>query len=305
MLDPRLVLTFALVAETRSFTRAAERLGVAQPWVSEQLRRLESQLGFKVLTRTSRAVELTDEGREFLPFANAIAAANEAAQNYAREAITGLRRTLRLGAVDLVTGFPERTLLIDGFVEAFPLARLHIESGTAVGLQNRLLSGDLDVFIGFKSSFDLGAAFPGVPLCHRVAHVMIPQEDPLAGSDTLDIGMLRGRTVVSAPGRTDPAALRVALRPLVEAGVTVTPAPEANRTTIEHMARIRRQMCLRWSEQQQPRRAMGDMVCLPLIGDPLRLDVRLFARGDGRRQITRDFFATANRLVEANGWTSN
>lgn len=65
-IDGRLVgglVVLAAVADARSFGRAAERLGMTQPGVSKAIAKLESRLGARLIHRTSRAVELTDEGR--------------------------------------------------------------------------------------------------------------------------------------------------------------------------------------------------------------------------------------------------
>ena len=62
---------FVAVAEEASFTRAASRVHVAQPGVSAQVRRLESELGQQLLDRSGRSVRLTEVGSAVLPFARA------------------------------------------------------------------------------------------------------------------------------------------------------------------------------------------------------------------------------------------
>src|SRR5271170_1671320 len=63
---------FVAVAEEASFTRAAARAGVAQPGVSAQVRRLEAELGQRLLDRSGRSVRLTEVGAAVLPFALAV-----------------------------------------------------------------------------------------------------------------------------------------------------------------------------------------------------------------------------------------
>jgi DNA-binding transcriptional LysR family regulator len=70
---------FVTIAEERSFTRAAERLWVAQPGLSTQMRRLEAELGVQLLERHSRGVELTPAGELFLERARVALAAAETA----------------------------------------------------------------------------------------------------------------------------------------------------------------------------------------------------------------------------------
>src|ERR1700745_2539822 len=79
-LDLRLVGYFVVVAEHRHFGRAAAALRVAQPSLSRQVRRLEQQLGARLLDRTPQGTRLTEAGEEFLPRARTlIRSANQAA----------------------------------------------------------------------------------------------------------------------------------------------------------------------------------------------------------------------------------
>ncbi len=81
-LDLRLVRCFTVVAEHRHFGRAAEALHTTQPSLSRQIRRLEQQLGARLLDRTTRGTELTEAGEVFLPLARTLL--RSAAQAMAR-----------------------------------------------------------------------------------------------------------------------------------------------------------------------------------------------------------------------------
>src|ERR1700735_2123534 len=96
MLDPVLLQTFLAVAQTRSFTRTAERLGLRQSTVSQHIRKLEQEAGRRLFVRDTHSVTMTADGEAMLEFARNILAANERAERYFGAA--PLRGTLRFGA---------------------------------------------------------------------------------------------------------------------------------------------------------------------------------------------------------------
>src|SRR3954469_5884050 len=83
--DPGQLRTFLAVAQTRSFTRAAARLGVRQPTVSNHIRRLEEATGRQLLARDTHAVTLTPDGEAMVGFAGGILSAYTPAQRYFAE----------------------------------------------------------------------------------------------------------------------------------------------------------------------------------------------------------------------------
>jgi DNA-binding transcriptional LysR family regulator len=106
---------FVAIAEERSFTRAAERLWIAQPGLSTQMRRLEAELGVRLLERHTRGVDLTDAGELFLERARATLAAAEDALSTGRDLEAGLVGTVRLGLpVEAPAGFAPSLLAAFG-----------------------------------------------------------------------------------------------------------------------------------------------------------------------------------------------
>src|SRR6201994_4700297 len=88
---------FVAIAEERSFTRAAERIWVAQPGLSTQIRRLEAELGVQLFERHSRGVYLTEAGTLFLERARAAIAAVDAAGAAGHDLQAGVVGRIRLG----------------------------------------------------------------------------------------------------------------------------------------------------------------------------------------------------------------
>lgn len=115
---------FIAVAEELHFSRAAERLGMSQPPLSQQIRDLEGTLGVRLLRRTNRRVELTDAGRVYLEAARDIVARVDDAGDRARRAERGEIGELHVAftrSTPLSEVFPRA---IRAFREAYPAVRL-------------------------------------------------------------------------------------------------------------------------------------------------------------------------------------
>src|SRR3954449_7823617 len=135
---------FVAVAEELHFRRAAERLHIAQPAVSEQVRKLEDELGVRLFDRTQRNVALTDAGAALLTEAYRVLRHAEAARVAARSASD--RPALRIGYVPtaLRASLP-RTLR--RLVAAIPNLQTTIEPGSGLDLVDAVRAGDLDVAV--------------------------------------------------------------------------------------------------------------------------------------------------------------
>src|SRR5262249_50830354 len=96
-LDTRLLRAFVVVAEELNFTRAAERLHLAQQALSAQIRQLESRLDVRLFERTTRKVGLTEAGELLLPHAVAVLANLDAGVASLQAASRAKRATLRVG----------------------------------------------------------------------------------------------------------------------------------------------------------------------------------------------------------------
>jgi LysR family hydrogen peroxide-inducible transcriptional activator len=136
---------FVAVAETGSFTRAAEREGITQPTLSEQILRLEGKkhgLGRRLFDRLGRKVVLTDAGQELLGRAQAILAAVGEAERAVHDSGEGGR--LRVGAIPTVAPFLLPAAVVR-FRKEFPGVQLHLKEDLTERLLADLLSGELDV----------------------------------------------------------------------------------------------------------------------------------------------------------------
>jgi DNA-binding transcriptional LysR family regulator len=191
---------FVAVAEEASFTRAARRVHVAQPGVSAQVRRLESELGQQLLDRSGRAVRLTEAGSVVPPFARA---ALDAVAN-ARLAVDELAGLVRgQVAVGMVSGcaLPVLAELLAGFHGQYPGVAVSLAEDTSDRLVELLGDGRLDLaLIG-----SAGAATPGVDtvvIADEELVAAVSPGHPLAESGSITVGALRDLPLISLPRGT-------------------------------------------------------------------------------------------------------
>jgi DNA-binding transcriptional LysR family regulator len=183
---------FVAVAELRHFTRAAERVGVAQPSLSKQIHALEAELGAPLFERAT--VSLTAAGEALLPIAVRILADVDSARREVQDLI-GLRRgRVRLGAtpslcVSLVPG------LLRAFHDERPGVELHIHESGSQDLVRELAHGELDLALVVRPGFGAEAGLRAEPLL-RESLVVASVEPLVPPGGRLRIEELRDRPLL-------------------------------------------------------------------------------------------------------------
>jgi len=127
---------FIAVAQEGHITRAAERLGMQQPPLSQQIRALERELDVQLFHRKPRGVELTDAGRAFLHDALATLARLDRGIETRRRTARGEQGRICLGVTQTSPFHPFVPRVIRAFREAYPLVSITIEEGTAATSSN-------------------------------------------------------------------------------------------------------------------------------------------------------------------------
>lgn len=189
------------VAETNSFTRAAERCLVVQSALSHQVARLERELGARLFERTSRRVRLTPAGEAFLPAARQCLDAAERAAAEVAAAVGEVRGRLAVGLIPTVTAVDIPGALRD-VRSRYPHVRISLRVGASDDLVERVVRGTLDVaFLGLPTT-----ARPRGVAAHELARerlvAVVAPDHPLAGEPAVDLRRLSGEVFVDLPAGT-------------------------------------------------------------------------------------------------------
>ena len=178
-MELRILRYFLAVAEEQSFSRAAERLHVSQPALSQQLGAYEEEIGSKLFVRSPKRIELTDKGRVLLRHARDIvelaARTEESLKSDADRELTG---TVVIGAGE-VTAFGRLAKAMTTLHEAHPRLDFRIISGNGEDLAGGLANGTIDLALfvgpGRYEEFD----YQELPDMHRWG-LLLKADDPLA-----------------------------------------------------------------------------------------------------------------------------
>jgi DNA-binding transcriptional LysR family regulator len=188
VMEIRQLSAFVAVAEEGSFTRAADRLGVVQPAVSQAVGRLESELGLVLFERSSRRVTLTSAGSAFLPEARAVLGRLAQAERTASDLAAG-----RLGLVRLATT-PGAPGLVHALIEhqraAHPGVRVELAHARNAPKLRAILDGEIDVALVHAAPATPGIGFTEV--WSEPWQPVVSAGHPLAEHDPLPLRALSG-----------------------------------------------------------------------------------------------------------------
>ena len=220
---------FVAVAEQRHFGRAAEQLHMAQPPLSQQIRQLEAELGFPLLTRTTRRVDLTPAGAAYLERAREVLAAVDAAADEAGRIAAGRTGRLVVGCVGSAT-----YSLLPALARALRAELPDVE----LGFRGEMLSPDQATALR-EGSLDLGlmrrlpdpAGLEVAEVRRERLLVAVPREHRFAGRRRLRVPDLAGEPLVVHAGRGRSAMSSLVEELFADAGLEPEVAHEVAETS--------------------------------------------------------------------------
>lgn len=230
---------FLALVETGNFTRAAERLGVAQPTLSAAIAELERLAGTRLFMRDKRQVRLTEAGARLVTHARAIEREFRAAEAAFADAPVPLS-PLRLGVLTSVAT-PMLSAMVRRFAGPQPLT---LSEGTDAELRRKLGEGQVDAILTLLRPED--ADRPSLVLLEEGYRLLMPEGHALAGAALLDAGDVATETMIARRsceilGETSRWFTQRGVRPpfflrssnddrcieMVRAGMGVTTAPQS------------------------------------------------------------------------------
>ena len=184
---------FAEVAKVKNFTRAAQNCHVAQPALSQQIRRLETLLGVKLFHRLPRGAALTSEGEILLPYALKVLSSVQEAEDVAAElrgASRGLVRIVSLPSACVYVLPPK----IAAYKRNHPRIDIVLEENISVSIPEQVLSGTFD--LGVTQSPDPVPNMTRALIHEEDLLLAVPEGHPLSAKDEVQLKDAAGESFV-------------------------------------------------------------------------------------------------------------
>jgi DNA-binding transcriptional LysR family regulator len=209
-MDLRRLRYFITVAEELHFGRAAARLHMSQPPLSQSIQALEAELGVRLFTRTKRSVVLSDVGRQWLPWAQKLLADAAALPDIAARLAKGEIGTLRVAFVSTAS-YSKLPVLISRFKTRFPEVDVALREATSDVQIDALLAGEIDAGMIIAAPQPvMPAHLHYVPLLQERLLAAIPSAWITSGrivpqADGLDFADIGGEPLILFPRHSAPA----------------------------------------------------------------------------------------------------
>lgn len=226
-MDLRHLRHFVAVAEELHFSRAAIRLGIGQPPLSQSIQALEAELGTKLFERTKRHVELTEPGQLLLKEAREILAHTERAVVLTRRAARGEVGELKVGFTAASPFLPVVPRIIDAYRRASPDVHLTLTELPSLRQLAALADGRIDVGFVREPRTPTNDAFTFHPVVREPLIAVLRADHRLAGLDPVPLAELAGEPFVFYPADYGTSTLEQVMALCAAAGFRPNVAQEA------------------------------------------------------------------------------
>jgi DNA-binding transcriptional LysR family regulator len=290
---------FVAVAEELHFRRAAERLGIAQPALSQQIHQLEQEIGVMLFHRLTRGVELSDAGKSFLDDARAILAHAEQATAKAQRVARGDQGMIRIGFTGSASFNPLVPSVIQDYRAHFPGVAVSLVEGGTSQLVESLHEGRVDAAFIRLPLCELIEFLVVVPILEEEMLVALTSGHALTASTSVALECLAGEPFILFPRSSSPGLYDRIVSACEHAGFSpnvVQHAPEVSSTVNLIAAGHGVSIVPASMQQMQPQ----GVTYRPIRGDGPRAPLSLAHRTNEPSAAVRNLVALARRAAASN-----
>lgn len=264
------------VANQKNFTRAADKINVSQSTLSQQIGKLEDELGVKLFDRNSRTVGLTQVGEDFINQAKILLDNLEKSKQIVQEYKGLLKGTLRIGAIASLGRIDFANLMTE-FCRQYPDVKLEIVQAGTYGLLEKLASKSIDVAFVILPADDQYRDISFRHLAYDEFILALPPSHRLAGNPTIDLAEVAEEKFIFHPA-TD-RMFFLCMEACVSAGFHPNIVCESNHSPT-CLSLISAGMGIGFFPLEKIENTKIDLA-IARLSEPLKKDIVLAARKEG------------------------
>jgi DNA-binding transcriptional LysR family regulator len=298
-LELRLLHYFIAVAETLNFSRAAERLHMAQPPLSQQIQRLEKEMGVQLFERTKRSVRLTSAGEVFLQQAYQTLAQVERAVHTAQRAAGGEIGQLIIGFVGS-SAYGVLPAVIQAFRERFPHVELILRELTTVEQVQALHNEQIQ--IGFLRPPILDATLQHLTVQREPFLVALPVKHPRASTSPVSLPALANEPFILVPSKLAPGLSHQMMEMCLQAGFQPRMVQEAVQFHVI-ISLVAAGLGIALVPASIHTFQRPDVVYLPLQGITTQAEIQVVWQRADRSPVVRSFLDVVKAHIHAESTT--
>ncbi|HBT4411493.1 TPA: LysR family transcriptional regulator [Klebsiella pneumoniae] len=288
-MELRYLRYFVAVARTRHFTQAAKELGVSQPPLSQQIQRLEREVGTPLFRRLTRGVELTEAGESFYEDARQILAMSDAALEKAKGIARGMNGSLSLGITSSDAFHPQIFTLLHRFQLDHPGVTLHQMEDNMANLMTALSEAELDIAF-VRLPCESSKAFNLRIIDEEPMVIALPRDNPLATQPTLALEQLRDVAPILFPREVAPGLYELVYNSCLRAGIDMERAWQSSQIS-SSLSMVNAGFGFALVPQSMTCIQQPNVSYHPLSGAPLKTDIAIAWRRFERSRTVKRFLA--------------
>ncbi|HAT1618418.1 TPA: LysR family transcriptional regulator [Raoultella planticola] len=286
-MELRYLRYFVAVAEARNFTRAARELGISQPPLSQQIQRLEREIGTPLLRRLTRGIELTEAGESFYEDACQILALSDAALEKTKGIARGMNGSLALGITSSNAFHPQIFALLRQFQLRYPAVTLRQVEGNMAALMSALGEGELDIAF-VRLPCESSKAFNLRIIDVEPMVIALHRDHPLAGEAMLPLAQLQETAPILFPREVAPGLYEQVYNSFLRAGIDMRQASQSSQLS-SSLSMVAAGFGFALVPQSMTCIHYPDVIYRPLSGTPVTTDVAIAWRRFERSRTVKRF----------------
>lgn len=285
---------FSHIAELEHFGQAAERLHIAQPALTRQIKQLEEEIGVELFERLPRGVRLTSAGRVFFGQTRDLLAQCDKMVKLTQQVSRGQAGLLRIGFADGVTFNKTFSEILRSFRQGYPDVVMDLVPATSLE-QAELIEGN-EIDLGFVYWLPKGESVQSLQFVEEELMLAVSKSSPLAKRKTLTIKDLNDYPIVWFPRANSPGYYDLIVSRFERSGCSLNVIQEGNNESTM-LSLVSADIGATFITESAMRRKPDDVVFIPVSDLNATLSIKAMWNTDDKSPVLQEFVLAVRRAI--------